>query len=158
MGLPESLYTIPHNRTSNRTEVSYRLAWARSCLRKYGWIENLSRGIWRISKNFNCRIEDIDPKTILKSIRQGNIVNGVPISNLESASAFEKFAQSVMTSFIQRQDKRIEYSSQFSDGGYDLYLPDGFDDINMPTYVIFKYSASGGKALSQASRKHFATA
>lgn len=142
MGLPEKIYTIPHRPYSSRTEVSYRLAWARSCLRKYGWIVNISRGIWSISDKFNCPIESIDPKLIIKSIRQGNIVNGAPISNLESASAFEKFAQSVMASYVRVQNKRMEHQKHFSDTGYDLYLPDGVDDINDPTYVIFKYSVS----------------
>lgn len=34
MGLPKKLISIHHERASNRTEIAYRLAWARSCLRK----------------------------------------------------------------------------------------------------------------------------
>jgi restriction system protein len=44
---------------SSLTEVGYRLAWARTYLKKYGYLENSSRGIWaltdkaRASKTFN---------------------------------------------------------------------------------------------------------
>ena len=33
----------------NRTKLSYRLAWARFYLRKYGLVENISRGVWNLS-------------------------------------------------------------------------------------------------------------
>lgn len=34
---------------SNQTEVGYRLAWARTYLKKYGLIENSSRGVWALT-------------------------------------------------------------------------------------------------------------
>lgn len=146
MGLSERLYLIPHRPTSNRTEVSYRLAWARSCLRKYGWIINVSRGFWKISPDFKCELEEINPKDIMKSIRQGNLINGIPISNLESASVFEKFAYSVMTSYVEGQNKAVKNLKQNKDNSCNLYLPDGYDDVNVPTYVIFKYSVANNSA------------
>lgn len=145
MGLPKELYTLPHRPESNRTEVAYRLAWARSCLRKYGWLINVSRGVWSISPNFDVDIDNFDPKDITKGIKQGNLMNGVPISNLESASVFEKFAYSVMKSYIESQNKRVDYSNP-RDSGYHMYLPDGFDDVRAPTYVVFKYSVANNNA------------
>ena len=34
---------------SNRTEIAYRLAWARTWLKKYGLLENSSRGVWALT-------------------------------------------------------------------------------------------------------------
>ena len=34
---------------SNRTEVAYRLAWARTYLKKFGLLENSSRGVWTLT-------------------------------------------------------------------------------------------------------------
>jgi restriction system protein len=47
MGLPQEIADIPHGNTS-RTELEYRVAWARTYLRKAGLIENSERGIWAL--------------------------------------------------------------------------------------------------------------
>ncbi len=49
--LPEEILEIPHNDTSVQSEVDYRLAWARTYLKKYGLIDNSSRGIWALIDN-----------------------------------------------------------------------------------------------------------
>lgn len=48
MELPESIVEIPHKDT-NTTEVGYRIAWARTYLKKYGVIENSQRGVWTLT-------------------------------------------------------------------------------------------------------------
>ena len=62
MGITEEIAAIPHNNT-NRTEVSYRLAWARTYLKKYGLIKNVSRGTWTFTDKFNG-----DPQSVDRSI------------------------------------------------------------------------------------------
>jgi restriction system protein len=48
--LPEDVLAIPHDpEKSTQTEVAYRLAWARTYLKKYGLLENSSRGIWALT-------------------------------------------------------------------------------------------------------------
>lgn len=34
----------------NRTKLTYRLAWARNYLKRYGLIENSARGIWALTE------------------------------------------------------------------------------------------------------------
>ncbi len=49
--IDEEILSIPHNPDkSNQTEVAYRLAWARTYLRKYGFLENSSRGVWTLTQ------------------------------------------------------------------------------------------------------------
>lgn len=43
----ETLET-PHDENGVQTKVEYRLAWARTYLKKYGLLENSSRGIWAL--------------------------------------------------------------------------------------------------------------
>ena len=39
--IDEDISSIPHNvEKSNQTEIAYRLAWARTYLKKYGFLEN----------------------------------------------------------------------------------------------------------------------
>src|SRR2546430_17541089 len=33
----------------NRTKLSYRLAWARNYLKRFGLLENLTRGVWALT-------------------------------------------------------------------------------------------------------------
>lgn len=47
----EEILSVPHNpEKSNQTEVAYRLAWARTYLKKYGFLENSSRGVWTLTR------------------------------------------------------------------------------------------------------------
>jgi len=47
LDIPESLSVLIH--TGNRTELQYRLAWARTKAKSSGWIESPHRETWRIT-------------------------------------------------------------------------------------------------------------
>lgn len=48
--LSDELLEVIHDpKRGSRTEVEYRLAWARTYLKKYGVIENSSRGVWSLT-------------------------------------------------------------------------------------------------------------
>ncbi len=50
-GLSDEVLAQLHDpEKSSQTEVGYRLAWARTYLRKYGLLENSSRGIWSLTE------------------------------------------------------------------------------------------------------------
>ncbi|MBL7817262.1 MAG: winged helix-turn-helix domain-containing protein [Saprospiraceae bacterium] len=64
---PTELTEIMH-KTNNvgakpQTEISYRLAWAKTYLKEYGIIENPSRGIWKLSSE-NIDEKEINPSDI----------------------------------------------------------------------------------------------
>lgn len=51
LGVPDEILSQPHNpEKGNATEIEYRLAWARTYLKKYGVLETSERGVW---KKFN---------------------------------------------------------------------------------------------------------
>lgn len=53
---------------SSLTEVGYRLAWARTYLKKYGLLENSSRGIWSLTEK--ARTSDaINPIEVVRFVR-----------------------------------------------------------------------------------------
>src|SRR3546814_18931434 len=47
--VPDSIAGILHG-DSGRTELEYRLAWARTWLRRCGYIENSARGVWSVTE------------------------------------------------------------------------------------------------------------
>ena len=79
--LPEDLLNILHNpEKSSLTEVEYRLAWARTYLKKYGLIDNSERGVWVIVAE-KRNIKSIDPQDVVKRIKAQTKKEKQPINN-----------------------------------------------------------------------------
>lgn len=53
---------------STQTEVGYRLAWARTYLKKYGLLENSARGIWSLTARAK-HLKEVDPQDVVRSVR-----------------------------------------------------------------------------------------
>ena len=53
---------------SNQTEVAYRLAWARTYLKKFGFLDNSSRGVWTLTSK-SRDIDDVDPAEVVSTVR-----------------------------------------------------------------------------------------
>jgi restriction system protein len=64
MGLSDAQLEVVHDsERGSQTEVEYRLHWARTYLKKYGMIENSSRGVWALTGK-GKEIEKVDPKAV----------------------------------------------------------------------------------------------
>lgn len=69
LDLPEKILSIPHDpEKSSLTEVEYRLAWARTYLKKYGLIDNSGRGVWVLVPE-KREITSVNPKEVVKAVR-----------------------------------------------------------------------------------------
>lgn len=70
LDLPEEVLAIPHDpEKSSQTEVEYQLAWARSYLKKYGILDNSSRGVWVIVPE-KRDVTEVDPQLVVKTVRE----------------------------------------------------------------------------------------
>lgn len=68
-GFSENVLLQLHDpENSNDSEVWYRLAWARTYLKKYGLLENSKRGVWALTAMAKG-IEDVDPHEVVKAVR-----------------------------------------------------------------------------------------
>lgn len=47
----------------NRTRLSYRLAWARTYLKRFGLLENSTRGVWALTAK-GSSVESVDPAEV----------------------------------------------------------------------------------------------
>lgn len=68
LNLPDSVLEISHGSTS-QSEVEYRLAWSRTYLKKYGLLQNSSRGVWSLAST-SINIDELDAREILKTVRE----------------------------------------------------------------------------------------
>ena len=124
---------------SSLTEVGYRLAWARTYLKKFGFLENSSRGIWaltdkaRVSQGFSQKdvvnfVRSLDKPQNTKTASQDNTglelneeqgwkeqLSAVLTQKLDP-SAFERLVQRLLreSGFIQ-----VEVTGRTGDGGID---------------------------------------
>ena len=74
--LPEDVLAQLHDQDkSNQTEVGYRLAWARTYLKKYGLLENSTRGVWSLTAKAKG-VGQVDPQEVLRKVRAQDAKGG----------------------------------------------------------------------------------
>ncbi|MBN8587923.1 MAG: restriction endonuclease [Rhodothermia bacterium] len=69
--IPDDILQIPHGDEGTTIEVDYRLAWSRTYLKKFGLLENSSRGIWALSKA-DINVTKLDHIEIVRAVREQN--------------------------------------------------------------------------------------
>lgn len=72
--ISDDILQIPHGEKGSMNEVDYRLAWSRTYLRKFGLLENSSRGIWALSKA-DIDTSKLDYIDIVRTVREQNRPN-----------------------------------------------------------------------------------
>ena len=66
---PEELLAQIHDpEKSNQTEIGYRLAWARTYLKKVGLLDNSERGIWSLNDSSKDAAH-CDPQAVVQAVR-----------------------------------------------------------------------------------------
>lgn len=68
MGLSDEQRTVEHSK-GGRSEVEYRLAWARTYLKKAGALENSARGVWRLTQR-GLTITAAEVAEVYRSVQQ----------------------------------------------------------------------------------------
>lgn len=70
MGISDERLEIIHDQErGSQKELEYRLAWTRSYLKKYGLLENSSRGIWALTTK-GRQTEKVNPKAVSRYWRE----------------------------------------------------------------------------------------
>lgn len=67
MGLPSRISEQPHGK-GGMTELEYRLYWARTYLKRYGLIENSTRGVWSLTSKGHD-VDNVDPQDVYRFVR-----------------------------------------------------------------------------------------
>ncbi len=70
LGLTDQQIAIPHKTgQSSPTKIVYDLAWARTWLKRYGLLENSSRGVWALTGRGQATTE-VDPKEVDRVVNE----------------------------------------------------------------------------------------
>jgi restriction system protein len=134
----EQLEVLHDPEKGSQTEVEYRLAWARTYLKKYGVLENSSRGVWALTPK-GRQLDQVNPQAVRRFV-QNQKKKSKPVvveedelvdeTDVETSwrdellatllkmepSAFERLVQRLLreSGFIQ-----VEVTGQSGDGGID---------------------------------------
>lgn len=65
----QEIVELPHPGRNNQTELEYRLAWARSYLKKYGLITNSARGVWALTPEGHD-VDAVDPRVVVRFVHE----------------------------------------------------------------------------------------
>lgn len=133
----EQLDTVHDPERGGQTEFEYRLAWTRTYLKKFGLLENSSRGIWALTAK-GRDIEEVDEKSVIRFVKELNNNEKRATSSADYSldeeteeswedellgvllelepSAFERLAQRILreSGFVQ-----VEVTGRSGDGGID---------------------------------------
>lgn len=66
---PQEVIEQPHPGKTNETELAYRLAWARTYLKKYGLITNSTRGVWAFTPK-GADVTEVDPRVVVRFVHE----------------------------------------------------------------------------------------
>lgn len=70
LNLPDDILNLPHDpNKGSQTQIEYRLAWARTYLKKYGILDNSERGVWVIVPE-KRNVKSVDPQNVVKTVRE----------------------------------------------------------------------------------------
>ena len=151
LGLSQEVADVPHG-TTNRTELEYRAAWARTYLRKAGLIENSERGIWALTPE-GAKAAAVNGRQIARDVakhfhseRATDNESGDPVAEEPDTTlswqdkliavlqtmdpvAFERLCQRILreSGFIE-----VEVTKRGGDGGID-----GFGTIRIAGLISF---------------------
>lgn len=134
LGLSEKQLSEIHS--GNRTKFGYRLAWARNYLKRYGLLENSSRGVWALTAQ-GQKTTSVDKDVVKKFVvaldrkESGDKTKNITPEDIDIPSweeellecvrsmtpdAFERLSQRILreSGFIQ-----VEVTGRTNDGGID---------------------------------------
>jgi len=132
----EQLGLLHNPQQGGQTEVEYRLGWVRTYLKKYGLLENSSRGVWALTAT-GRQTQKVNPAAVkrfvqhqMKENRSSVLESEMPDDDEENTwreqllaallrmdpSAFERLTQRLLreSGFIQ-----VEVTGRSGDGGID---------------------------------------
>lgn len=81
--LSDEAADCPHLGSTTQTELQYRVAWAKTHLKKSGVVENSARSIWSITPEYSER--DTLTEAELAAVKQGRPASSVPDSLAQPA-------------------------------------------------------------------------
>ena len=108
----EQLEILHNPDRGGMTEVDYRLAWTRTYLKKYGVLENSTRGVWALTQT-GRKVDAVDEKDVVRIVRE--LMQEAKASaeeELGEAEAAESWREDLLSTLIQMEASAFERLAQ----------------------------------------------
>ena len=120
----------------NTTKLSYRLAWARTYLKKFGLIENSSRGIWALTeKGMKASINEDEIKKF--------VINENKINKQTSIQKNEKIINDEISEF-EWKEKLLEIVKSIEPQAFERLCQRLLRELGFINVEVTQYSNDGG--------------
>jgi len=119
--LPDDILQVSHSGDGTTNEVDYRLAWSRTYLKKFGLLENSSRGIWALL-NSDIDVAKIDHIEIVRKVREQNRTIQT------KAEILKKTADQIEQEIIEEIDNSEEWKEKLLNILYNI-TPTAFERL-----------------------------
>lgn len=120
--VPERVTAQPHG-TSGRSELEYRLTWARTGLKYAGFLENSGRGVWSVTETGASADEAMVKAAIIAQrkldadggvVRVANDANEDGIEDEDWQGRLFRVLKTISPNAFERLDKRLLRESEFT--------------------------------------------
>ncbi|AHM62818.1 restriction endonuclease [Flammeovirgaceae bacterium 311] len=115
--ISEDILKIPHDENGLQSEVDYRLAWSRTYLKKFGLIDNSSRGVWALATS-ELDINKIDSSEIVRTVREIH----------KRTEPKKKTDKTDETDILEQEAENITWKEQLLEILFNIH-PDAFERL-----------------------------
>lgn len=132
--ISEDILRISHGEEGTTKEIDYRLAWSRTYLKKFGLLENSSRGIWALSKA-DINVAELDYSEIVKTVREQN-KPAQPKTEIATSAQIEKDIEEEVEKSEEWKDKLLNILYNITPAAFErlaqrLLRESGFSQVEV---------------------------
>lgn len=109
INLSDEDLAIPHD--ARRSEFSYRLAWARTHLKRFGLLENSARGIWALTTQ-GQHTNEVDSNSVMRHLRELDRLRGGTEDEVSTDDANQRWEDEALESIKAMAPEAFERLSQ----------------------------------------------
>lgn len=112
LGLHDKQLDIMHDsKRGGQTEFEYRLAWTRSYFKRYGILENSSRGVWALTPE-GRNLTEVNEKEVVRVVREQLRVERLETNEVDEESKTLTWQEELLETLIQMEPSAFERLTQ----------------------------------------------
>lgn len=120
----------------NTTKLSYRLAWSRNYLKRYGLLENSSRGVWSLTQK-GKGISKVDKDEVNRTVSVRN-------SNIESDNSLPKNEISIRNEPNEWQEELLDEIKKITPGDFEKLCQRLLREAGFVQVIVTGRTGDGG--------------
>ncbi len=112
LGLHDKQLDIMHDsKRGGQTEFEYRLAWTRSYFKRYGILENSSRGVWALTPE-GRNLTEVNEKEVVRVVREQLRAERFETNEVDEESKTLTWQEALLETLIQMEPSAFERLTQ----------------------------------------------